>query len=190
MLTEHLYRCKDFSRLLRLFCSFTSRVVRKLSCDPDQDKPTAGGSVAGSYVDAEHRNLPMCGFILFLLHKSGRSSAISQNQEGVLEPQEWFSLFTTKIERNCSHFLQTLLATKQLTGGKNVPALQNATRRGLKSEARTARTRRVLFLNHVPLLMRTCNASLALQRLHICWDIYSSSGGFSPQGGAEQTRNV
>lgn len=175
MLTEHLYRCKDFWRLHRLFRSFTSCVVRKSSCDPDQDKPTAGGSVAGSYVDTERRNLPMCEFIFlfffFFLHKSGWSSAISLNQEGVLQPQEWFSLFTTKIERNCSHFLQTLLATKQLTGGKNVPALQNATRRGLKSEARTARTRRVLFLNHVPLLMRTSKDSLALQRPHICCDI-------------------
>lgn len=96
------------------------RHCRKLSCDPDQDEPTAGGSVAGSYVDTERRNRPTCGFILFSLHKSGWSSAISQNQEGVLEPQERFSLFRTKIERNCSHFLQTLLATKQLTGGKTL----------------------------------------------------------------------
>lgn len=95
------------------------RHCRKLSCDPGQDKPTAGGSVAGSYVDTEHRNLLMCGFIFFL-HKSFWSSAISQNQEGVPEPQEWFSLFKTKIERNCIHFLQTLLATEQLTGGKTL----------------------------------------------------------------------
>lgn len=100
--------------------TWTPASLQKSSCDPDQDKPTAGGSVAGSYVDGERRNLPMCGFILVFLHKSGWSSAISQNQEGVLEPQEWFSLFRTKIERNCSHFLQTLLATKQLTGGKSV----------------------------------------------------------------------
>lgn len=87
MLTEHLYRCEDFSRLLRLFRSLSSRVIfwpfpvwntcararrrqrlecrcRKSSCDPDQDEPTAGGSIAGSCVDWERRNLPMYGFIL------------------------------------------------------------------------------------------------------------------------------